>query len=379
MKIVYCTDSVCYPGGIQRVTIAKANALADVEGNEVWIVVTDNKRDMRVLPISEKVHLEDLDINYYEDDWKSRWHVLKGIFIKRRKHRKALQKFLNTIQPDIVISTGTSEKYILPRLRLFSKPALIREIHFTSDYRQRAANNWFERLSAWIGDFLDYHIFIKRYSQIVVLTHEDKERNWQNKNCVAVIPNPLTLKHTLKSTLSNKTVITAGRLTEQKNYASLINVWTIVHQSHLDWKLEIWGEGPLKNELQQQINRHHLETSCYLMGYTNDIISKFSEASVYVSSSLFEGFPLVIVEAMSCGLPIVSYAYPCGPKDIISRSKDGFIVYVSDERAMAGRITYLIEHEDIRQQMGADALKKSMQYSMDIIIQTWLDLFAKYK
>lgn len=377
MKIVYCTDTVCYPGGIQRITIAKANALADIKGNDVWIVVSDNKRPTPVLTISEKVHLVDLDVNYYEDDWKSKLHVLKGIFVKRREHKCKLRKLLERIQPDIVISTGTSEKYFLPRLRLSSKAAFIREIHFPSDYRQRAANNLFERLSAWAGDFWDYQIYIKEYNGIVVLTKEDKECNWRKDNLVTVIPNPITISHNCLSSLKNKKVITAGRLTMPKNYLSLINVWTIVHQSYPDWKLEIWGEGLQQQELQHQIEKNHLQASAHLMGYTDDIITKFAEASVFLSTSLFEGFPLVFVEAMSCGLPIVSYECPFGPKDIITEGKDGFLVPVGDEQAMAERIIYLIEHVDVRQQMGAAALDKSKQYSMDIIIRRWVILFQQ--
>ena len=102
MKIVYCTDSICYAGGIQRITIAKANALSQIEGNEVWIIVTDNKQKP-VLPINPEVHIIDLDINYFEDDWKSKLHVIKGILIKRKQHRKKLKTVLNQINPDIVI------------------------------------------------------------------------------------------------------------------------------------------------------------------------------------------------------------------------------------------------------------------------------------
>lgn len=379
MKIVYCTDSICYLGGIQRITIAKANALAEIDGNEVWIVVTDNKRPTPVLPISEKVHLIDLDVNYYEDDWKSKLHVLKGIFVKRREHQHKLKELLDSIQPNIVISTGTSEKNFLPRLNIASHPAYIREIHFTTNYRQLAANGWFEKLSAWVGDFIDYHIFIRKYDKIVVLTHEDKELHWKNNDKVAVIPNPLTIQHDKRSTLTNKTVITAGRLVAQKKFSSLIRAWAIVHQSHPDWRLEIWGEGNLKAELQRQIDLEGLRENVQLMGYTDDIISKFAEASLFVCSSLFEGFPLVLVEAMSCCLPIVSYACPCGPKDIISEGKDGFLVPRDDEQAMAELIIRLIEHEEKRQQMGAASLEKSKLFYMDIIIQKWIDLFAKYK
>lgn len=379
MKIVYCTDSICYPGGIQRITIAKANALADIDGNEVWIVVTDNKRPMPVLPISEKVHLIDLDVNYYEDDWKSKLHVLKGIFVKRREHQHKLKELLDSILPNVVISTGTSEKNFLPHLKLTSHPLFIREIHCTANYRQLTAYGWFDKYSAWVGDFLDYRISIKGYDKIVVLTNEDKELHWKDNDKVIVIPNPLTVKHSKRSTLTNKTVITAGRLVTQKNFSSLIRAWAIVHQSHPDWRLEIWGEGNLKDELQRQIDLKGLRETVQIMGYTDDIISKFAGASLFVCSSLFEGFGLVIIEAMSCGLPVVSYSCPCGPKDIITENKDGFLASVGDEQTMAERITYLIEHLDSRLTMGREALYKSKQYSIDNIISKWMELFKKQK
>jgi len=375
MRIVYCTDSVCYAGGIQRITVAKANALADIEGNEVWIVVTDNKRPKPVLPISGKVHLVDLDVNYYEDDWKSRLHVLKGIFVKRREHKRKLQQFLNTISPDIVISTGTSEKNFVPRMKVASNPSFIREIHCTSNYRQLVANGWFEKFSAWAGDIIDYHYYIREYDKIVVLTDEDKQLHWKKNDKVEVIPNPLTTEHNKRSTLKSKTVVTAGRLTAQKNFASLISAWKIVNKSHPDWKLEIWGEGSRRNELQQQIEDLQLRDSASLMGYTDDIISKFADASIFVCSSKFEGFGLVIVEAMSCGLPVVSYSCPCGPKDIITDGTDGFLVSIGDEQIMAERINYLIEHLDSRLVMGQAALDKSKQYSTDVITSKWMELF----
>lgn len=376
MKIVYCTDSVCHAGGIQRITIAKANALADIEGNEVWIVVTDNKRPKPVLPISGKVHLVDLDVNYYEDDWKSRLHVLKGIFVKRREHKKKLQRFLNTISPDIVISTGTSEKNFVPRMKVASNPSFIREIHCTSNYRQLVANGWFEKFSAWAGDIIDYHYYIREYDKIVVLTDEDKQLHWKKNDKVEVIPNPLTTEHNKRSTLKSKTVVTAGRLTAQKNFASLISAWKIVNKSHPDWKLEIWGEGSRRNELQQQIEDLQLRDSASLMGYTDDIVSKFADASIFICTSIFEGLPLVFIEAMSCGMPVVSYSCPCGPKDIISDGRDGFIVPVNDEQMMASRICYLIKHEEVRIQMGQASLDNSKAYSKDIIAAKWMAMFG---
>ena len=168
MKIVYCTDSICYAGGIQRITVAKANALAEIKGNEVWIIVTDNKQKP-VLSISDKVHIIDLDVNYFEDDWKSKWHVLKGILVKRKIHKKRLTTVLNQIQPDIVISTGTSEKNFLPKISVKSKPAFVREIHQPRNYRLLSADNFFDKFIAIGGNLIDYHFSIKNYDKQLFL------------------------------------------------------------------------------------------------------------------------------------------------------------------------------------------------------------------
>ena len=101
MRIVYCTDSIRYLGGIQRVTVTKANALAAIPGNEVWIVVTDNREGILATPLSPHVKLVDLKIDYYADDQISKLHVLKGIFVKRRRHRKLLGRLLDGIKPDV--------------------------------------------------------------------------------------------------------------------------------------------------------------------------------------------------------------------------------------------------------------------------------------
>ena len=378
MKIVYCTDSICYAGGIQRITIAKANALSQIEGNEVWIIVTDNKQKP-VLPINPEVHIIDLDINYFEDDWKSKLHVIKGILIKRKQHRKKLKTVLNQINPDIVISTGTSEKNFLPQIHVNSNPAFIREIHSTKNYRRLSARNTFDKTLAILGEYVDYSIFIKRYDKIVVLTEEDKINNWKNHPKVIVIPNPLTSICTKESTLEEKTVIAVGRLEYPKNFQSLIKAWTHVAKKHPEWKLEIWGEGSMRVELENLINKLNLKKHVFLKGYTYDIQSQMLNASIYAMSSIFEGLPLVLIEAMSCGLPIVSYACPCGPKDIITEGKDGFLIKPKNEYLLSERINYLIDNPNLRLEMGKSAKLKTKDYSTNNITKKWINLFNSFK
>lgn len=374
MKIVYCTDSICYLGGIQNITITKANGLAQI-GHQVWIIVTDNKYSP-LHPVDPKVQVINLDINYFEDDWKSKFYVIKSILIKRKKHKKAIAKVLNDINPDVIISTGTSEKNFLPNIRLNSTPIFIREIHNQKGYRLLHARSLFEKIMAIIGNWYDYSWNINKYDQIVVLTNEDKELNWKNNSKVSVISNPVTFDTNIKTApLTNKKIITAGRLVHQKNYKSLINAWKIVNQKHPDWQLEIWGDGVLKNELSKQINTLGLNNKVLLMGYINDIISRMLQASGCVLSSLYEGISLVLIEAMSCGLPIVSYACQCGPKDLIEHGKNGFLCEVNDETKLAEYICSIIEDEKLRIKMGQASKKKSEEFSIEKIATQWINLF----
>lgn len=375
MNIVYCVDSVCYPGGIQRITIAKANALAAIDSNKVWIVVTDNKQHKPVLPISEKVSLVDLGIDYYADDWKSKWHILKGVFIKRNRHKKRLRQLLNSLLPDIVISTGTSEKYFLPHLNVPSSPAFIREIHSSKDYRLRSAQGLFDKIIAVLGNFADYRINIWSYDRIVLLTNEDLRLHWRSNRKISVIPNPVTAPNSSLSSLHNKIAIAVGRLEYPKNFESLIRAWGIVHQTHRDWRLEIWGDGSLRGVLQGQINRNLLEKAVLLKGYTDDIYSKYGNASFLVCSSLFEGFGLMMLEAMYSGLPIISYDCPCGPRELIQDNNNGYLVQLGDEKMLAKQICRLIEDENLRQRMGATAYEVAKGFSIEKITDKWMELF----
>lgn len=374
MKIVYCTDSICYLGGIQNITITKANGLAQM-GHQVWIIVTDNKYPP-LHPVDPKVQVINLDINYFEDDWKSKFYVIKSILIKRKKHKKAIAKVLNDINPDVIISTGTSEKNFLPNIRLNSTPIFIREIHNQKGYRLSHARSLFEKIMAIIGNWYDYSWNINKYDQIVILTNEDKELNWQNNSKVSVINNPVTFDTNIKTALlTNKKIITAGRLVYQKNHKSLINAWKIVNQKHPDWQLEIWGDGVLKNELSKLINTLGLNNKVLLMGYTNDIISRMLQASGCVLSSLYEGISLVLIEAMSCGLPVISYSCQCGPKDLIEHGKNGFLCEVNDETKLAEYICSIIEDDKLRIRMGQASKKKSEEFRIEKIATQWANLF----
>jgi len=158
---------------MEMVTIVKANALAKIAGNEVWIVVTDAK-SVQIRPL-EGVHLIDFGVNYYTD-----YYGLKGFYKKQRLHKVHLEKLLNEIRPDVVVATAKHEKNFFSSLRLPSKPFLIREMHSEKHYCKKIKNITLrQKVSDWIATQYDYHWKIKAYDYIVVLTEEDKEQNWK--------------------------------------------------------------------------------------------------------------------------------------------------------------------------------------------------------
>ena len=375
MKIVYCVNSIRYIGGIQRVTVVKANALAEIPGNEVYIVVTDNKAGPETHKLSPKVHLIDLDINYHERD-RERSFIAVNInyFAKCAKHKKALRRVLRQINPDIVISVGMSEKYMLTAIRDHSWK-IIREFHCEKNYRTKYASSLFGKIQGRVSDFYEFHFVDRKFDRIVVLTEEDKETNWQGWNNVSVMPNPVAFKCDKPSTLNEKVVISMGRLHHVKNFSSLIRAFGQIVKKHPDWKLRIYGDGELKQVLHDQIDQAGLQDNVFLMGFSNDMENALRQSSIFAFSSLVEGFALVIVEAMECGLPVVSYQCPCGPKDIITDGKDGFLVPVNDEQMLAERICSLIEDEDLRHQMASDAKLRAQHYHVENIAQQWMVLF----
>ena len=218
---------------------------------------------------------------------------------------------------------------------------------------------------------------MKKYDHIVLLTNEDRQRYWQGWKNVSVIPNPITSQFDRKSNCDVKKAIAVGRLTHQKNFSSLIRIWGKVAVHHPDWQLEIWGEGELQRAIQQQIEEAGLEDGIFLRGYTSEALQKMSQASMYLLSSYYEGLPLVMIEAMSVGLPVVSFMCPTGPKDILDDGRTGYLVPVGEENLFAEKVCRLIEDESLRKTMGKAALEESGKYRVDTIIPLWMNLFQE--
>ena len=156
----------------------------------------------------------------------------------------------------------------------------------------------------------------------------------------------------------------------------LVDAWTLVHSRNPDWVLQIYGDGQ-KDKFTKQIVDNKLTSCCFLFDSVKDLNEKFLESSIFAFSSRFEGFGMVITEAMSCGLPPVSFSCPCGPKDIIEDGISGFLVEPGDVRSLADKINYLIEHDNERKRIGANAKQRSKLFKIESIAEEWNNLFKE--
>ena len=219
-----------------------------------------------------------------------------------------------------------------------------------------------------------------RLDVLVVLTEQDREsydRLLDGKLKLAVIPNTVHDVTGPRADLARKRVLAAGRFEYQKGYDMLIEAFAAVHAEHPDWRLRICGEGKLRPQLEQAVAEHGLNGSVELPGPSDRLPAEMEEASIYALSSRFEGFPLVLLEAMGKGMGVVAFDCPTGPRDIIDDRRNGIIVPPKDPAAFATGLAALIEDEELRRRCGAAAADTAHEYTIDAIGPRWEALFRE--
>lgn len=225
-----------------------------------------------------------------------------------------------------------------------------------------------------LGERLSFRLKYPFY-HIVALTQGEADKLKKiTGNNVDVTPNPQFVKTTLVSDCNNKRVITLARFSPQKNLPAFLPAWKRVEQIHPDWQLHIYGEGPDEPKMQEIICREQLNT-VYIHPYTRNSEQELAKSSIYILPSYFEGFPLVLIESMAVGVPCVSYDCPFGPAAIIRDGEDGYLTENEYPDAMVDKILYLIEHDDVRKEMGRKARMNITRFDIDKIMQKWMDLF----
>lgn len=376
LKIVYCTPALYMAGGVERVLSLKANYLADNLGYDITIILTEGKDKPLFYPLSEKIKVVNLNVDF-EELWTCSF--IKKIIVYLKKQcvfKQRLTAELMRIRPDITVSLLRREINFINDIKDGSKK--IGELHVNrANYRNFEAGdtNIVKRLFAkyWMRNLVSH---LKRLDRFVVLTEEDKA-SWTELSNVEVIPDPLAFEIDKVSPLTNKRVIAVGRYVYQKGFDLLLQAWKTIEQQHPDWELAIYGMGdrtPYEQVITDlQINKDR----CHLYGSTPDIKAEYLNSSLFAFSSRFEGFGMVLIEAMACGLPVVSFDCPCGPKDIVRHNKDGLLVPSGNVSLFANALHQVMGDESLCRRMATVAVFNVRRFSLSEVCIQWQTMFER--
>jgi GalNAc-alpha-(1->4)-GalNAc-alpha-(1->3)-diNAcBac-PP-undecaprenol alpha-1,4-N-acetyl-D-galactosaminyltransferase len=335
-------------GGAERVVVRMANYWAE-KGRDVGILTFDNTPPQYIL--NPKVRLIQAGIAAPSSN------VISAVLNNIKKLR-ILRGWLKTLHPSAVISFIEEVNVAVSLASIGRSYKLI-----LSD---RIHPFWFGNRPIWQ--------FLKRTSYrladlLVVQTNDVKTAYKGFKVPITVINNPLNVANNPNIDYEKKAIIAVGRLDAQKNFPLLIRAFSRLNAT--DWSLQIFGEGQEKSNLNVLIAEKRLENQVILRGPTNDVFGEMSKASIFVLSSLAEGYPNVLIEAMSVGLAVVSTDCPSGPSEIIAFEENGLIVPNNDEKALANALQRLIDSVELREKLGREAIKIGDDLGIEKIIKQW--------
>lgn len=359
MKIVYCIPSLNTPGGMERVLTTKVNELEENYGYEVHIV-TINNRGIPFFKLSPLIICHHLNVT------------------KKKEYQKDLKHLLFQLCPQITVSLCGPELTFLYKIKDGSKK--VAEFHFSKYYLTHLVNGIIHlrlrslhRLKAWLLQKREAYYACK-YDKVVLLTRQDMEL-WGNKKNMCYIYNPLSFRSEDVSSLDNKQMIAVGRYIAQKGFDMLLDAFSLIAREVPDWTLKIYGEGQDRKMLEQKIKAYHLERCVILCPAIRQIKKAFLESSLFLFPSRYEGFGLVLTEAMECGLPCIAFDCECGPREVIDQGETGLLVECGNVTELAEKMKELMTDSDCRKRMGAKGKERVVRFYTERVMQQWNRLF----
>lgn len=359
MKLLYITNGVTGAGGLERILSLKASSLSENYGYEVNILSLNELGIKPFYEFSSSIKIHNIEVK--GNAFKYFLAYLRGM---RRKVKE--------ISPDIIIVCDDGLKgFFLPLL--LRKPCpMVYERHVSKNIFFTEDTGFF-RTILMNTKLILMNYLAKKFDKFIILS-EGTRTEWKLDNIV-VVPNMISFSPKEGAKLSNKIVIAVGKQSYQKGYDNLLQSWVSVNKKHPDWMLNIYGKSDANQKYLQLATKLNIKESVLFFEPVKNIDQKYLEASIYVMSSRYEGFPMVLLEAMACGLPCVSFNCPTGPSDIITTGEDGFLIKNNDTEEFARAISFLIENEDQRVILGKKARQNIRRFSSESIVSTWDVLF----
>jgi len=378
MKILFVIDKMNNYAGIERILTCKMNYIVSHTSYEVYLTTYEQRTQPLPFPLNANIIYKPLNIIMPQRYEMSLFQWLKAYYKVRHRFSYQFKSLVKDIHPDYVVSTVYSYQVLDIIIMTCHQRGIktIMESHtqgetVTLSYKFKYNQYLFKTFT-----LLDDYIMrsLKYCNCVVTLTRQDQPFWQRYAKRIEVIPNMLTITPKMVTNYDAKRVISAGRYMPEKGFDLLIEAWNLLPEEFCDWHLYIFGNED-RTMYQKIVEKYQKEKSVHLMSATDDITEEFSKSSLYVMSSRYEGFGLVLAEAMSCGLPCVSFDCPYGPREIITDGKDGLLAKNKDVEDLAYKMSHLMANSELRRIMGKHAIKDVTRYEPHNIMNLWINLF----
>lgn len=366
MKIIFVLRSVVLSGGLERVMTEKANWLAH-NGHQVLFLTYEQGNHNLSFPLDSSVIYEDLECRYFTVYNKN--IVIRPIYklLMKKQFRLKLKSKICSYRPDVMIVPHNIDEFLGPVTMMNVLVPIVFESHST---HVEILKSVYKR-NIFFGKFL-FLSCVKRCSLVISLTEGDAIFWRHFCDHVTSVPNPLSFYPEINNVSYKDSckIVCVARLHEVKRIDRLVEAFALISNKYPRWHIDIYGEGEKKDELLKMISDKKLQSKIRIYPPTIDIYRKYMESEFIVLSSDSESFSLVLVEAMSCGIPAVSVACPFGPSEIIEDHVTGLLTKL-DEKDLADKMEWMITHEEERIKMGICARESALRFKKDVVMKQW--------
>lgn len=380
MRFLFIIKSFAQVAGVERVMSDKMNYL-EQQGHQILLLTYEQGHHPLIFHLNHNIKHVDIDCCFFRLHGIS---ILKRIYksIKlKQTFKERIKKVIADFKPDAVISPTYPPDVIGELVCTKGKAKLILESHMAYIQLMKSLckkRSFVNNIAAKIYDWKTLYL-LKQCDCMVVLTRGDYLFWSKHLDNVRILPNPLTFypSNTDDVEKEQNRIISIGRLTAIKRFDRLIDAFAIASKKNPNWHLDIFGDGSDKDILNAQITTLGLENRIFIHPATNDIYTEIKRSQFLAMTSESEGFTLVLIEAMSCGVPCLSFDCPYGPGEIIEDKKNGILVSNGNTLEFANKMEYLMNHPDIVKGMGDYARKTAEQYKKEVVIKKWEQLYLE--
>ena len=353
-------------GGAERVATLWANGFVN-RGHEVGLVV--KCRDIsHTYPLSNQVKVFNI--------WHYSGYLLQKYFRYKQAPIKSIRRVIHQFQPDVAICVLQPwGEWVLKASKDMHLPVVNTE-HSTWEKPDNAVYGRITKKRHYWR-----YVLNQQFNCVTVLTEADKICAKDYLNNVVVMPNPLAFTPALSVPPKTKTILAVGRLDiwHCKGFDILIKAWSRIANDRPDWKLVICGQNldNARESLQSMAREHHVDHQVEVLAFQDDILTMYQKASVFVLPSRYEGFGMVLIEAMSQGCAPVVCDYKGRQKEIITNEQEGIICPTEDPVALSNAIARMVDDETYRNMVQTHAISRSKHYELDHIMDIWETIFKE--